>query len=130
MKSLLKTIGKRLPLLAAILGVGLAMARSPLGSKDISAWFEYQPPTTSPYSQANVQSPANYIYTSSDERCDDELDIPCKIQVSSSYYHTSGGVPVLNTSGTVTNISASVNSATGTYYVNGGSLLDFSNQSN
>lgn len=83
MNNILKTIGKRLPLFAAVLGVGLAFAQNrseALKSKDDGITMYYHGAN---YSQVEVQNKNNWNTTAQD--CDAGNDLACQVTVDGSY---------------------------------------------
>jgi hypothetical protein len=81
--SKIQTIAKRLPLMAAILGAGLAMAHSyvPHSHQSSMLAFEYDPPGGSDYSSSAVTNVANWNYTPDEESCSNDNVKACKIYV-------------------------------------------------
>lgn len=74
--------------------------------------FEY---TGSNFSKTAVENEANWSIAPSNELCDGAEEVPCRIQVSSTYVNNPTSSPTLKTSA---NIAAALNSSTGTHYVN------------
>jgi hypothetical protein len=94
-------IRKMIPVFAIAMGLVLALATSGFrqGPKDQNKLgmhtFEYTAPSGS-YSQLNVQNEANWVYTSSTSRCNDQDVKACRIFVTDDDVTTSGSGFVLN----------------------------------
>ena len=116
MNSSMQTIVKRLPLMAAIMGAGLAMATtmstppSNNAKEDMYA-FEYTPSTSS---VSQVQNRENWTYTPNQELCDDVDNRPCKILVTHASIDSGASGIVLSPS-----FSISAAASSGGAYVSG-----------
>jgi hypothetical protein len=86
--------------------VAVAFKNAPKIKQPSAASFYYQAPAVNPYSAANVANKANWISNPATvPGCEDGSSLPCRIDVDNMYSHLSGGVRVLNTSGTQATIS-------------------------
>jgi hypothetical protein len=84
--------------------------------------FEYQPPSTDPFSQANVENRANWAETSlSSTTCNKNLDRACQLVVDQSFINPD------HTLKSTFMIQAS-QALSGNYYVSGGSATAIDNK--
>lgn len=75
--------------------------------------FEYTGPD---FSKANVEDESKWTYTPNTDLCSGLDERPCRIQVSEAFVNNPSSSPSLSPSA---NISAALNSGTGTHYVDG-----------
>lgn len=67
-----------------------------------------------PYTEANVENPANWSLASGSKSCDAVDEKACSMEVDGAYVNTSGSQPVLNSS---INIQSDVDATHNTAYV-------------
>lgn len=96
----MKHIQKIAPFAAMAVGAVLALATSAFKqspqtkSGDPMYTFEYTPPSTDPYSAANVQDTANWNFTTNPDPCLGS-DKACTLEVPADYVKNPGSSPTL-----------------------------------
>jgi hypothetical protein len=98
--------------------------------KFATAHFMYNPPEEDPYGEDNVKDLDNWSYVEDPNQCPTGNNRACVIEVSDTYYNTSSGDPVLNTSGPNQASISTTSTLTGNYKVasTGGGIVDFENK--
>lgn len=91
----------------------LPKEKAPVKKRDTMYTFYYN---SSDFSEAEVERESNWSYTAGTDLCDGVDAKPCRIQVSETYVNNPTSAPSLKTSA---DISAALNSSTGTHYVDG-----------
>lgn len=127
MKISFKTIVKSLPLMAAVLSVGLAIASTSYSKEKGQKYDTYTFQYTGDFSQSSVQSIASWHFVSTPPGCSGS-DMACSLTVPEEYVDNTGTEPVLKST---INIQATQGS-TGNYRVSGtaaGGGATISNQS-
>lgn len=98
----MKHIQKIAPFAAMAVGAVLALATSAFKtsqskSGDTTYSFEYNPPSSNPYSVANVENVANWKYNASPDECIGDKEACTLLNVPSTYVNT-GSTPTLKSS--------------------------------
>jgi hypothetical protein len=104
-------------LLAIIFAVCAAAFTKPVESNHplSTKIFQYQAPSTNPYSESNVEDRSNWVETSlSSTTCNQNLDRACQLQVDNSFINPD---QTLKSTFMITATQA----LSGNYYVSGGS---------
>ena len=104
-------------LLAIIIAAFAAAFTKPVeGNHPLSTKiFQYQPPSSNPYSEANVENRSNWVETSlSSTTCNNNVDRACQLQVDNSFINPD---QTLKSTFMITASQA----LSGNYYVSGGS---------